>query len=49
MLYVAFFADAEIQNHHIWVELKKKYIYIYSDKRFLQSTLYTNKKNQNII
>ena len=26
-----------------------KYIYIYSDKRFLQSTFYTNKKNQNII
>ena len=26
-----------------------KYIYIYNDKRYLQSTFYANKKNQNII
>ena len=31
------------------VRANNKYIYIYSDKRFLKSTFYTNKKNQNII
>ena len=30
-------------------DTRLKYIYIYSDKRYLQSTFYTNKKNQNII
>ena len=30
-------------------KITTKYIYIYSDKRYLQSTFYTNIKTQNII